>query len=51
MRTMQAKTGCMEGALVLEQTENKEPRSRAHALAVEKHDGAGESSDVDGAWD
>ena len=48
---MQAKTGCMGGQLVLEQIENIVSEPRLRPLAVEKHDGAGESGDVAGAWD
>jgi hypothetical protein len=43
--------GCMGGQLVLEQIENKASEPRSRPLAVEKHDGAGESGDVAGAWD
>src|SRR5262249_53294994 len=48
---MQAKTGCMDGQLLLEQIENGGSRPRSRPLAVEKHDGVGESGDVAGAWD
>jgi hypothetical protein len=36
---------------MLEQTENKVLEVRSRPLAVEKHDGAGESGDVAEAWD
>jgi hypothetical protein len=36
---------------VLEQTENIALGAALTPLAVEKHDGAGESGDVGGAWD
>jgi hypothetical protein len=46
-----SENGCIGGQSMLEQTENEVLEARSRPLAVEKHDGAGESGDVAEAWD